>query len=184
MSTQLMSQRDRTELRRILNARFQLLHEQVYQREQELQRKIENEIRTEYEAQVKAAQKKADKLQAKLEKLQAEAEEIETEMAAQGVVPGHGGRRSGYPLFTYTLQTEWQPSDLAAKIKRAYSEITEAAGYHKIDLRLQQLQLEEELAIGALGSDEARQFLGKVPTIDTLLPLDDASVKALTEGRK
>lgn len=182
MSTKLMSQRDRQELRRILRARFELLHAQVYQREQELQRRIEAEIRTEHEAQMKAAQKKAERLQAKAEKLLAEAEEIETEMAAQGVVPGYGGRRSGYPLFTYTIQSEWQPVDLQGKIKRAYSEITEAAGYHKIDLRLQELQLEEELAIGALGSDEAKQFLNKVPTIDTLLPLDDASVKALAKG--
>jgi small-conductance mechanosensitive channel len=176
-----MTQRDRTELRRILNARFQLLHQQLHQRQNEVQNSIEKELRKAHEEAIKKAQKRTAALEKKVAKLHVEAKAIAAEMRELGIQPG-SGRYSEEKLFTYTFNSDWSPIDLNRKINEAYKKVTEQAGLHKIDLRLKQLQLEEELAIGALGSDEARAFLERVPDIDKLLPMNGNVAKALESG--
>lgn len=177
MSTKLMSQRDRTELRRILNARFQLLHEQIHQRQHELENQIRTQIESDFTEAVKLAKKKMDKLRAKGDKLEQEAQEIAEEVLQLGIVPTSGSY-AVKPL-NVTMAEEWKPKDLNKRVKEALAQITTAAGLHKLDLRLEQLRLEEELAIGALGSDEAKNFLERVPTLDKLLPMNGNIAKAI-----
>lgn len=199
-----MSQKDRIELRRIMKARFELLQEQLGQREREIRNAIQADIEAQHAAAVKEAERKARALatkaakidrrvtefKAKIEEeaaqLKAESEALEAEMKDQGVVPhddGYYARRNGtipalrlnderwYDSEKFIVVTkDWRPDDLNSKVSKAYRQITMQAGLHKLDLRMKELELSEELAIGALGSTEAKDFLRKVPTIDTLLP--------------
>jgi hypothetical protein len=180
MSTKLMSQRDRAELRRILKARFQLLHQQLMQRQHEVSNRIEEQIRKESETTIKEAVRKTEALRKKLHKLEEEAAQLVKDMETRGVQPGDG--RYDTRLLSVTLTDRWSPVDLNKKVKQAYNKVTEQAGVHKVDLHLQQLQLEEELAISALGSDEAKEFLSRVPDIDKLLPMNGNVAAALVEG--
>lgn len=202
--SKLMPQKDRIELRRIMRARFEILGEQLGQREQEIRTGIQAEIEAQHAASVKEAQKKArafetkaakidrkvTEFRAKIEEeaqlLKAEAEEFQAEMRGKGVVPygdGYYHTRNGQmPAVVvnsdrwydgerfFIVAKEWRPEDLNSKVQKAYNEIAQEAGLHKLDLRMKELELSEELAIGALGSDEAKDFLTKVPTIDNLLP--------------
>ena len=211
----LMPQKDRIELRRIMKARFEILQEQLGQREQEIRSAIQADIEKQHEAAVKEAQRKAAALAAKAAKidrkvvefkskieeeaatLKAESEALEVEMREQGVAPygdQYYTRRNGsYPALMLnddrwydsekflTVTKEWRPEGLSNKVQKAYSKIAQQAGLHKLDLRMKELELSEELAIGALGSDEAKTFLTKVPTIDNLLPAPN--VKALKNGK-
>jgi hypothetical protein len=183
MSTKLMSQRDRGELRRILKARFELLHQQLMQRQHEVSNRIEEQIRKESESAIKEAQRKAAAIQKKAAKLEEEAAQLVADMHAKGVHPGDGRyHHDNHTLLQINFTERWSPIDLNKKVQAAYKKVTEQAGVHKIDLRLQQLQLEEELAISALGSDEAKAFLDKVPDIDKLLPMNGNVAAALEEG--
>lgn len=180
----LMNQKDRQELRRILKARYEILHQQLSQRQQEVQNTIEKQIREDHESAIQKAIKKTAAFEKKLAKLKDEAVELTAEMNGLGIAPGNGyGRHYPETFFSYSLETKWSPIDLQVKIQRAYSQVTEQAGLHKLDLRMQQLQLEEELAIGALGSDEAKEFLGKIPDLDKLLPMN-GNVTAILEAAK
>ena len=181
MSTNLMSQRDRAELRRILKARFQLLHQQLHQREREVSNHLENQIRKEHEKAVKQAEKKTLALRKKAEKLAQEARDLQVEMKGLGIRP-ETGRGYNTELFEWNFADGWAPIDLSKKVQAAYKKVAEQAGLHKVDLHLQQLQLEEELAISALGSDEAKNFLSKVPDIDKLLPMNGNITAVLEEG--
>jgi CRISPR/Cas system-associated exonuclease Cas4 (RecB family) len=184
VSTKLMSQRDRTELRRILRARFELLHQQLMQRQHEVNNRLEEQIRKESEAAIKEAQRKAEVIHKKAQKLEAEAKQLALDMKAKGVQPGNGQYAGDtYSTFlTFSFTERWSPINLHKKVQQAYKKVTEQAGVHKVDLRLQQLQLEEELAISALASDEAKDFLSKVPDIDKLLPMNGNVTAALKEG--
>lgn len=176
----LMNQKDRAELRRILKARYEILHQQLSQRQQEVQNTIEKRIRAEHEDAIQKALKKTTAFEKKLAKLKDEAEELTAQMIDLGIAPGNGyGRHYRETFFSYSLETKWSPIDLQEKIQRAYNQVTEQAGLHKLDLRMQQLQLEEELAIGALGSDEAKEFLAKIPDLDKLLPMNGNVTAAL-----
>lgn len=177
-----MAQKDRAELRRILKARFQLLQQQLRQRQMEVSNSIEEKLRFEHEAAIKKAQKKSAALEKKVAKLAEEASEIVTEMRDNGIQPGEGNRYGRDRLFTYEVTMEWSPVDLEKKVQAAYQKITEQAGLHQIDLNLKQLELEEQLAISALGSDEAKEFLAKIPDIDNLLPMNGNVTAALATG--
>lgn len=177
MANQLMTQRDRTELRRILKARFNLLSQQLSQREQELRAEIAEQIREQYKTEIKAASKDISKLKAEAFKLEAKAKEVQDKLADKGI----GISRYNYNILDISIREDLEPLDLNSQIERAYQKLRTEAGLHKMDLGLAQLQLEEELAIGALSSDEAKDFLGKVPSIDTLLP-SNVNIKAAIEG--
>lgn len=174
-----MTQKDRSELRRILKARFELLHQQLRQRKQEVENSLEAKIRAEHEDAIKKAVKKTDAFRKKLQKIEDEARELTAEMKTLGIVPGQGRGYYSENFFSYSLETSWSPIDLQKKIQAAYKKIAEQAGLHTMDLNMQQLELEEELAIGALGSDEAKGFLTKIPNIDKLLPMNGNVTAAL-----
>lgn len=174
MST-VMTQRDRTELRRILKARFELLHKQLDIRKSELLIHLEEEIRAQYKEQVAQAKERTSELEAEAQKFAAKADALQKEMEGMGLTHSH----YRYEFFGYNFHTDWQPANLSQKIDEAFKKVTSKADYHKVDLYLKQLELEEELAIGALGSEEAKSFLSKIPTVDTLLPMDDNMKKAL-----
>lgn len=180
----IMSQKDRQELRRILKARYEILHQQLAQRQQEVQNSLAEKIREEHEAAILKAIQKTNAFEKRLSKIAEEAKALTTEMRALGVVPGNGRSYRGYAdpetFLSYSLETAWSPKDLQEKVNQAYSKITEQAGLHKLDLRMQQLELEEELAIGALGSEEAKTFLDKIPNLDKLLPMN-GNVTAVLE---
>lgn len=181
-TVKLMNQKDRQELRRILKARFQILHQQLHVRQQEVQRSIEEQLRSEHEAAIKEAQKKTESFRKKLEKIMDEARDLTANMEERGIVPGNGRGYYRDTFLSYSLETQWSPKDLNRRIQEAYNKITEQAGLHKLDLNLKQLQLEEELAIGALGSEEAQSFLGKIPNLDELLPMNGNIALALRPG--
>lgn len=207
-----MPQKDRIELRRIMKARFEILAEQLGQRENEIRTKIKSDLEAEHKAVVKEAERKARALEAKAAKLDrkvvefrakveeeaialaAEAEAIQSDLADKGVQPinnGHYYREEVPPMLAVnadrwydgqrfvTVIKQFQPIDLNKKVTAAYNVIAQEAGLHKLDLRMKELELSEELAIGALGSEEAKGFLAKVPTIDNLLPAP--SKKALKQ---
>lgn len=173
----LMGQRDRQELRRILRARFEILQAQLHQREHELQATIREQIEAEFTTQIREAKKRTARLEAKVKKIDEEAKALALDMEEFGVTPGQG--RYPSKVFTYEIQSHWSPVEMEKRVDRAYRKLTQAAGLHKMDLRLSQLQLEEEIAIGALGSDEAKAFLEKIPDIDKILPLNGSVTAAI-----
>lgn len=78
-----------------------------------------------------------------------------------------------------SVRNGWKPADLHKKVSEAYRTVTEQAGTHKVDLKMQELEITEELLIGGIASDEGRSFLARVPTIDNLLPAPADAVKVI-----
>lgn len=209
-----MPQKDRTELRRILNARFEILTQQLHEREHEVRQELQRAIEEQHEAAVKEARRKslalrkeADKIVAeitafeakiiaKAEALFTKGQELTDEMRGKGVVPLDNESYYHHrtvnravnvnkdywysPDSFISVAGDWQPDKLKERVNKGFAEISRQAGLHKLDLRMQQLELSEELAVGSLSSDKAKDFLGKIPNIDNLLPAaDDTVTKAL-----
>jgi hypothetical protein len=120
---------------------------------------------------------KVEKLQEKMEKIAAEAKAVEQEAAELGLISDD--RRGRGRVLTYEFTEGFSPKDLGPRVKRAVAEIKSQASLHGEDLALKRLELEEELAIGALETDSAKGFLEKVPDIDSLLPLNGNIAKAI-----
>jgi DNA repair exonuclease SbcCD ATPase subunit len=207
--------KDRTELRRILKARFEILAQQLQEREQEVRTQLQEEIEAEYKDAVKQAQKRATalrrkadkihaevaafhaKMEAKAKELQTEGRELQEEMEELGVVPTYHdryyGRRTSAAVHIdehsapsasgyITVADRWEPSKLQDRINKGMNEVSRQAGLHKLDLRMKELELAEELAIGSLTSDEAQGFVAKIPNIDNILPAGKDTMRTALEA--
>lgn len=211
-----MSVKDRTELRRILKARFEILRSRLQTRETEVRNALKEQLEKEHKDAIKEAERRTRALEAKrakllkevdefkgkmrvkAETLRAEGDTLAEEMKDKGVVlktRRHYGETNARVVkvsmdnwasedYFIEIQNEWTPSELAEKVNKAYQQIAEEAGLHKLDLDLRELELSEELAIGALASDEAKGFLGKIPNIDNLLPAPNGNVRKALEAAK
>lgn len=183
MATQQMSKTDRSELRRILKLRMEILREQVVHREIEVRDELRKAIQKEYAETVKQAKADTKKLKEKAQKFEAEAEELEKRYGALGLSNSPYQRRS-YDLMRIDFSDDWQPENLEEKVNEAYSALTRKAGAVKLDLKQTELALSEELAINGLTTDEAKDFLAKIPTVEKLIPLESKEVKELIASTK
>jgi phage host-nuclease inhibitor protein Gam len=184
--TKPMTATERKELRRIIGARFELLDQELAQRRTAIRSKIENDLReskakdiAQYEAKLKEFAKEAEKLNDKADALWAE-------IRAAGLTTG--GRTNRYSsgsnnwqyatqICTVNVARNLEVADIKTHVDRASQELFTEHGAAKLDLHKMQLQIEEELAVGALISEQAQSFLERIPQASALLPAPE-TVKA------
>lgn len=178
--TQVMSKSDRMELRRIVKARFELLHEQLETRAGEIRQMIRDKITQEHSKAIETAEKESAQLIKEADKLFDRIGKLHIKMEKQGIAANGGWSLSSTRERTRQLLEDWDTADIRTKIDEGIAKLKSEKGFAGLDLRSQELGLLEHLSIDALQSDEARSFLEEVPTVDKLLPLPEAAkVKAL-----
>lgn len=214
-----MPSKDRSALKSVIKQRFEILEQQLIQRQQEVRETIRKEIEKHYEGAVKDARKETEDFQKravkiekeiaafltktneKIEALVAEGKEFGERMEANGLT--NNGRHytnvvepvvnnlRQYLYHNWTgegwengqrvinINNGWMPAGLDSRVQEAYSKIATQAGMHKLDLKMQELEITEELLVGGISSEEGRAFLSKIPTIDNLLPAPTEAAKAI-----
>lgn len=153
---------DRRELRSLVKKQFAVLRNDVKRREQELRGEVEGELLRRYRDQderIKQAQQEIEEVSA------------EYQRACQRVIDA---LRSAEPNLQVGLA---YGNRLAAKDDRRTQQhaallaaipVQVAAAQTKLDQA--ELDLLRDLTIGALDSDQAHQFLGRIPTVAALVP--------------
>ena len=182
---------ERRELRRIIRDRFELLELQIDQRSAELREMIRERIEARYAKDLLAAEAESAVIIGQAEDLLSKASEIEEKYRERGIVPGeietytenykHGRRvkkrKRNYgistDLFSFEASSGWFPAEIEEETDREFNKLMQEAGDATINLKRQRLELEEELAMDAVQSDAARSFLGRIPTVEQLLPMED-----------
>ncbi len=179
---QKMSKTERNELRKIIKNRFNLLHGQIAQRENEIVNQIRERILAENEAKLTEWRDKIRAVNNKVDDAIKAAVEVRDAAVDAGVdVSGFAWER-GYPRhgdFRVGVR------GLDQKIYAEMQALRTGAGFEKLNLKQMEMDLDEELALGILETDDARSFLQRVPTVDTLLPLPAGDApKQLAKGSK
>lgn len=156
---------DRRELRSLVKKQFQVLRNDVKRREQELKAEIEAELARRYaqqDADVAEAMRAVDRakndLLLAMEKIADDLRQLHPELTVQA------GRKYGeYSIAVHDKNRSQTHSALIASIPQ---QIAEAS----TQLDQDELELLRDLTIGALSSDQATQFLGRIPTVGALVP--------------
>lgn len=181
-----ISATERSELRRIVKARYSILREQLTERQKDFQRQIRKQIIAEHQATVAQATKETNRLREKARKLEEEAEALTEKYKALGIVPSHDPQETSRHyrdnLLSVSIISHWAPVEVNQKVHDAWETVASQAGLHAVNLQLDELQLMEDLAVNALDSDAAKQFMAKVPNIDTLLPAPNGNVAQAIEA--
>lgn len=158
---------ERTELRSLIRQRFRVLRSEVIQRQAELEAELQARVTARFadedkawadgmflieEAAREANRKANDILRGmNLEGLDMDGKDFQI-VVTRSINKPHSGRTN--------LHREGL-ARIAAQVKAAFAQLDR-----------QEVDLLTRLAAGALESDEARAFLGEIPTVSTLVPAD------------
>jgi hypothetical protein len=155
---------ERRELRSVVRGQFKVLRAQVKRREAELRAEIESELLEKYREQDRAIAE----AQAEVDRIRQDAER-EVAKVAERLREAHpdltAGRDRYAPLTLIAINHN------RTQIHRALmASIPDKIGDANLALDTQEMNLLRQLSEGALDSDEARGFLGSIPTVGELVP--------------
>lgn len=155
---------ERTELKSVVRQQFKVLRDEVVQREAELVAEIEREVADQWaerDEQLNAVKEKAQELA------------DEANRALRTFVNEHEDRKAlavcGFSIPDIRHRVE----DAQYRHKLRYAAIADLkarVGAAMVKLGRQEADLARTLAIGALETEEARSFLGTIPSVAELVP--------------
>lgn len=156
---------ERTELRSLVRRRFKLLHAEVDQRVTELQAELERGISERYAAADKAWGDAVGLVHEAVKEANRAANDV-MRAAVPDWPTGHDKELVG--CYEQNLrQPTKDRADLRYQGQRRISAQAQAA---RLRLDQQEAELLTRLAMGALESDAAREFLTSIPTVSELVP--------------
>jgi hypothetical protein len=161
--TTTMTKGERDELRRIVRQRFKVLRSEVTQRQRELTAGIDGQIVNRHRDRDEKRQEVADDIARICADAQREVREVLKAVDIGELGPYQGTRIQWFPPTwgddgRHELRRA-ALSDLDAKVKAA-----------TLRLDREEVDLLQSLAIGALESAEAHEFLKRIPTVGELVP--------------
>jgi multidrug efflux pump subunit AcrA (membrane-fusion protein) len=155
---------ERRELRSVVRGQFKVLRAQVKRREQELKAEIEAELLEKYREQDRAIAE----AQAEVDKIRQDAER-EVAKVAKRLREAHPDLTAG--RHAYDRLALQAINHNRTQIHRALmASIPDKIGDANLALDTQEMNLLRQLSEGALDSEEARGFLGSIPTVGELVP--------------
>jgi hypothetical protein len=203
-----MSKSERAELRRLVRRRFEMLELQVKERRRQIRSAIQERISAAAAEKVKKYEAEAAPLFVQLDAAVAALKDLEARAEADGIQAGTMQEREeyvrnekgkivtdgnygyvtrkvmhAYPeaiVIVHSTRT-FVPEDFGDRVDAAFGQIEKEAGFVSMTLEQEKIALEEELITGALESGEAKDFLGKLPTVDKLLPAPNGEITKAIE---
>lgn len=167
-----MSKTERQTLIRLVKQRFKLLEKGLDARRSQLRQLIREEVLKENEDKVAAYKKQLnDKVKEPLQELQKEAWVIIKQAEQDGL------SRSGYSSYRFDnwaadmKDVTFIPAKLDQEVNKRLAEMIGDKPMSAYALQAQESKLIEELLVGDLSSDGAKDFLAQIPTLEGLIPL-------------
>lgn len=160
----MISKGERTELRSIVRQQFKVLRSELEQREREMYAGVEEEIATRYA--------EADQgwvaLTHKIHEITLDA----NRQVNDALYEAGFQTKSGTERMWFQTPGPRQPTEDRTELRRlATTKIQAQMKAAKLRLDREEADLLRNLAVGAIESDEAREFLAAIPTVGELVPV-------------
>jgi len=154
---------ERAELRSIVRQQFRVLKDEVAQRHAELDADIDLQVAEQW------AERDA-RLSALRQAIEQITDEANTKLRA--LLAEHPDRdHLRVQRFAPAEVSRWEADQVRHKMRAAAkSELQARVGAAMVKLGRQEADLLRQLAVGALETDEARSFLGSIPSVSELVP--------------
>jgi hypothetical protein len=162
----MMSRSEREDLQRLVRQREKVLKSAAKQRSKELIADFENQMGQEYSFDRDEVWEKATAAANR------EVEKVQKQVAARC-------RELGIPSqFAPSLNLCWQHRGYGNAVEKRRAELRRMAATRVeaieqeaiVEIELSCLEAQTQLAVAGLASDQARQFIEKLPSIETLMP--------------
>ena len=185
-----MTATERKEIRRLVDERFDLLDQQARTHEQHIANTIEENLMEQAQDVIKDAEKETEELAKELEQLFSEHERkleaINEKWVAIRRKYEERGLKSDYnPRYRLTdggelNYIEWEPKGISQVIKLEMAKLRAERGDATLNLATIKNEMLTDLTLGAVVSDEGRNFLDRIPKIETLL-IPEADIQQIAE---
>lgn len=179
-----ITKREADDLRRVVKARFEVLHDQVRQRETEIRNRVQETIVAEHQPEIDAVTAKLNAFRKKMVKLNAEAKVLlDTIKDEHPTVSVQRGRYAdeGSKFLVAIDEAAAQIPNLGVEVGKRTAAITEAAGLASLNLRHTEVGFLEKLTLGTIETADAQAFFDSLPVVDQYLPLPSVKdIKALS----
>lgn len=179
-----ITKREADDLRRVVKARFEVLHDQVHQRRTEIANRVEETIEADYKPEIDAVEAKLEVVRKKMRKLNAEAKALIADVEANHPNVSLVRARYSNPDNVYVMEIGDAKAvipNLSAEVAKRTNMITEAAGLATLNLRHTEVGFLEKLTLGTIETADAQAFFDSLPVVDQYLPLPSVKeIKALT----
>lgn len=163
-----ISKKDQAELRRIVRTSFELLDAALKQRKREVKAAIRSEIEKKHKTALTEVRKELKTYVDEATKLQRQAQDAVDRAKNRGI--GFSSRYTTNVIDFDNNLHHLEVQGLNDRVEEAYEQIAIEHGAASFDLKRDQLELERDLAIGAIEGEGAQEFLERIPSVDTLLP--------------
>lgn len=176
MDTREMTPGDRRELRSLVKKQFDILRKDVKRRESEMEAEIEAELLRRYRAEDEATAQAVDAVNCAREDYLRAVMQIADALHDQYPdIETHVSQNYGGVQFSSGNTNRVQ-------LRRALmASIPQKIADASTQLDQDELTLLRDLTIGALDSEQAQQFLDRIPTVGQLVP--QARLAELTDGK-
>jgi hypothetical protein len=168
-----MTNAERTALRQILVRRKAVLTQQLDQRKRELETVVRARIMDETKGEREAAEQRVAEVKSIVRNVKKEAEERLRKLKADGYIEHVPNLRIDEP------NVKVSKTNVDQRVTEEMRRLRSLKGMGQLQIEEHFLALEEELLFGRLKSQESRDFLQRIPTVDNVLPAP-AEVKELT----
>lgn len=166
----MISKTERGELQRLVRQRFKVLRADIAQRETELLAELEDRLNTRFAADEKGWADVGFAIQQAVDEASRKANDLVREYVGREAWPHDA--RIVYFHGTVAIRQEiakTQP-DRSVLRRTGQAHITATIKAACLELDRQEVDLLTRLATTALESDDAREFLGAIPTVSALVP--------------
>lgn len=169
-----ISASERSALNKIAKGRIELLRNQIVQRRHELAQQIKEQILLEHKTEIDKAVEEVVDIQAQARKLMDRINDFESKLS-NGII--HNGNYTkeysdngrGNYYFSVPSRKGLVPKDIEKLVEERMKEFNENLLHFNLDSL--ELDMLEKIALTAVKSEEARDLLSEIPTIDKLLPM-------------
>lgn len=166
-----LSATDRKQLCKITEGRFEMLREQLGARWSEIDVAVREQVMQEHESDLKKVRKQLRLNDEKSDKLDEEHARKEKEIAREREDIIAFASDLGLSVSDkYQNRNTVTPKNVDKAVKQRVGSYLLQYQDARRSLRSQELGVLEEISVAGLKSDEAKDFLGKIPDIDKLLP--------------
>jgi len=153
---------ERAELRSLVKQQFRVLGQEVDERRAELEAEVTREVDARFEGERRRRDAIRDRVGEILGAAQREITDVLKDEDV-GVTPGR-------PYYISGDVIRWEDDGSKRLIQQARADIEAKVRAAKLKLARQEADLLRELSVGAIESEEARRFLGSIPTVGELVP--------------
>lgn len=160
-----MNKAERDELRRIIRQRTKVLRADIEARQAELISEVDRRLDEQYAAELK----RWDDTQMLVKEVVGEANRRANDLYREYFGSERWGERHDRTVVSAAIPESPKRGQNADRSK-AIREIDAKVAQARTELERREVALLEELAIGALESADARDFLSRIPTVGELVP--------------